>query len=83
MDIDNFNVPSNTKVATVRPICEKKSRNESENYKPVSLLNDFSKTYEKYILNSITPFLNNFLSTFISAYGKGCRSGHALKTIIR
>ena len=71
MDIDNHNVPDNTEVATVRPINKEKSRNELENYRPVSFLNAFWKIYERYILSSITPFVNNFLSTFISAYRKG------------
>ena len=34
MDIDNCNVPDNTKVATARPLYKKKSRNELENYRP-------------------------------------------------
>ena len=33
MDIENYNVPDNNKVATVRPICKKKPRNELENYR--------------------------------------------------
>ena len=33
MDIENYNVPDNTKVATVRPIYKKKSRNGLENYR--------------------------------------------------
>ena len=33
MDIDNYNVPDNTKVATARPLYKKKSRNELENYR--------------------------------------------------
>ena len=70
MDIENYNVPDNTKVATVRPIYKKKSRNELENYRPISLLNAFSKIYERYIRNSIIPFVNNFLPIFISAYKK-------------
>ena len=41
LDLENFIVPDNTKVATVRPIYKKKSRNEIENYRPVSLLNVF------------------------------------------
>ena len=41
MDIDNHNVPDNTEVATVRPINKEKSRNELENYRPVSFLNAF------------------------------------------
>ena len=60
MDIENYNVPDNTKVATVRPIYKKKSRNESKNYRPVSLLNAFSKIYESYIHNSITRFFTIF-----------------------
>ena len=54
MDIENYNVPENTKVATIRPIYKKKSRNELESYRPVSLLNAFSKIYERYMHDSIT-----------------------------
>ena len=82
MDIENYSVPDNTKVATVRPIYKKKSRNELENYRPVSLLNAFSKIYERYIHNSITPFVNNFLSIFISACRKSYSSNHVLIRLI-
>ena len=54
VDIENYNVPENTKVATIRPIYKKKSRNELESYRPVSLLNAFSKIYERYMHDSIT-----------------------------
>ena len=81
-DIQNYNVPDNTKVATVRPIYKKKSRNELENCRPVSLLNAFSKIYERYIHNSITPFVNNFLSIFISACRKSYSSNHVLIRLI-
>ena len=74
-NIENYNVLDNTKVATGKPIYKKKPRNKLENYKPVSLLNTFSKIYEGYIHNLITAFVNNFLSIFfiyifISAYTK-------------
>ena len=83
IDIENYNVPDNTQVATVRPIYKKKSRNELENYRPVSLLNAFSKIYERYILNSITLFVNNFLSIFvISAYIKSYSSNNVLIRLI-
>ena len=51
IDADNYNVPDNTKFATVRRIYKRKSRNELENYRPISLLNAFTKIYERYILN--------------------------------
>ena len=41
MDIDNHNVPDNTEVATAGPINKEKSRNELENYRPISFLNAF------------------------------------------
>ena len=74
MDTENYNVPDNTKVAAIRPIYKKKSRNELENYRPILLLNVFSKIYERYIYNSIKPFVNNLLSIFISAYRKSYSS---------
>ena len=40
MDIDNYNVPDNTKVATARPLYKKKSRNELENYRPQRKIQD-------------------------------------------
>ena len=50
MDNENYNVPDNTEVAAVRPISKKKSRKELEKYRLVSLLNAFSKIYERYII---------------------------------
>ena len=82
MGIENYNVPDKTKVATVRPIHKKKFRKELENYRPVSLLNAFTKIYERYIHNSITPFLNKFLSIFISAYRESYSSNHVLIRLI-
>ena len=80
MDIDNYNVPNDTNVATVRTIYKKRSINKLENYRSVFLLNTFSKIYERYLLNSITPFANNALSIFISAYRK--MSNNALIRLI-
>ena len=53
------------KIASVRPIY---FRHQVENYRPVSILNAFSKKCEKYIDNSLIPFVDNFLSASISAY---------------
>ena len=70
------------KIASVRPIFKKKLRHELENYRPVSILNTFSKIYERYIHNSLTPFVDNFLSVFISAYRKTYSSNHVLIRLI-
>ena len=66
----------------IGPLYNKKSRNNLENYRLVSFLNTFAKVYERCIHNSITPFVNNFLCMFISAYRKSYRSNHVLIRLI-
>ena len=47
--LQNFSFPDAAKkIASVRPIYKKKCRNTIENYRPVSILNNFSKIYEIY-----------------------------------
>ena len=59
-----------TKLASVRPMVKKGERTEIGNYRPVSILNCFSKIYERFLHNQIASFSNEFLSDFISAYRK-------------
>ena len=82
MDIDEDDFSDGGKIASVRPMYKKKSRNKIENYRPVSILNAFSKIYEKYIQNSLTPFVDKILSVFISAYRKTYSSNHVLIRLI-
>ena len=42
----------------------------------------FSKIYERYIHNSLIPFVDNFLSVFISAYRQTYSSNHVLTRLI-
>ena len=58
-------------IASVRPIFKKGERKEIGNNRPVSILNCFSKIYERFLHNQIASFSNESLSDFISAYRKG------------
>ena len=69
-DLSNDSFSNEAKVATVRPIYKKKSRDIIENHRPASILNCFSKIYEKFLLEKFKPFINTFLSNFIAALGK-------------
>ena len=53
-----------------------------KNYRPVSLLNIFSKTYERFISENLTPFVNSFLSEFISANRNIYSANHILIRLI-
>ena len=56
------------KVATVVPI-DKKADNKYNvsNFRPVNLLNCFSKIYENYINNRIVNSMSNYISPYVSA----------------
>ena len=59
-----------TKNVLVRPIYEKKNRQYKENYHRVSILNGFSKVYERFINDSMLLIIKISLSNFVSAYSK-------------
>ena len=66
----NNKFPENAKNANVPPIYKKSVRSSKLNYRPVSLLNIFSKVLERWTKDKIEPFVNKILSKFISAYRK-------------
>ena len=66
------------KMPSVRPIFKKGERTEIGNYRPVSILNCFSKIYESFLHNQIASSSSEFLSDFKSAYGIGYSTNHVL-----
>ena len=73
--------PDRAKDATVVPIDKKTDNKYVSNFRPVSLLNRFSKIYENYINNHIVNSMSNYISSYVSAYGKGYNSQHVLITL--
>jgi len=80
LSIDNYS--ENAKTATVRPLYKKDDRTKIKNYRPVSVLNVFSKVYERFIHNSLKTFVESFLSDFVCAYRKSYSSNHLLIRLI-
>ena len=69
--IDTNTFPNRAKQASVTPI--DKGGNDKHiytNYRPVSVLNTFSKIIELAIFDQLTKHANNFLSIFVSTYPK-------------
>ena len=71
----------NAKIANVKPIFKKDKRTKVNNYRPVTL-SIFSKIYEKFIYENLTPFVNSFPLKFISAYRKTYSTNHVLIRLI-
>ena len=80
LDIDNYS--DSGKIASVKPLYKKDERSKIKNYRPVSILNAFSKIYERYLHNCLTPFVNEVLSNFICAYRKSFGTNHGLIRLI-
>ena len=77
--INSCTFPENAKAATVVPI-DKKTDNKYviSNYRPVSLLNGFSKIYEIHLKNHLVSSMNQHISNLVSAYRKNYSSQHVL-----
>ena len=73
-NLSNNLFSDSVKLAFYRPIYKKDDRNEIKNYRPVSILNCFSKTYEKFLNEQILSFVNCFISGLMSAYRSGYES---------
>ena len=71
--------PDKAKVATVIPIDKKTDdKYDISNFRPVSLLNCFSKVYENIIKCRLVDSMYNNISPFISAYRKNYNTQHVM-----
>ena len=80
--LDHFTFPSVEKEASVTPAFKKEDRQIKTNYRPVSVLNVFSKIFERFLLNQTLPFIDNLMSSFLSAYRSRYSTQHVLLRLI-
>ena len=81
-DIEKSAFSEDAKIACVRPVFKKDERTKISNYRPVSILNVFSKIYEKYLHEDLTNHVNKIFSSFVSAYRKQYSTNHVLIRLI-
>ena len=68
-DLDNNSFSEDAKIATVRSIYKESDRDKIENYNLASILNCFSKVYERFLHEQqFKPFVETFLSGFVAVY---------------
>ena len=65
----------------VRPIFKEDEKINVKNYRPVILLNIFSKIYKRFVQENLTPFVNSFLAGFI--YQETYSTNHVLIRLIK
>ena len=70
--------PAQLKVANVTPIYKKGPRTTTGNYRPVSILPNISKIYEKCIYEQLFSYFETILSKYQCGFRKGYSDQHCL-----
>ena len=76
------NFPSHLKNATITPIFKKKERDNVENYRPVNILPNLSKIYERCMYIQIYEYLNKILSKWQCGFRQGYSAQHCLLVMV-
>ena len=74
--------PHAEKIACITPAFKKEDRLDQTNYRPISVLNVFSKVFERFILDQLTSYFKSILSEFRSAYRKQYSCQHVLLRMV-
>ena len=69
--ISSSKFPSSFKYANITPVFKKDSRNNKENYRPVSILPVISKIFEKIMNDQLTSYFEKILSKFQCGFRQG------------
>ena len=79
---ENSCLPSDLKFADVTPAYKKKSKNSKDNYRPVSILSNISKVYERCIYDQMEAYFETILSPNKCGFRKGFSAQHCLISLI-
>ena len=74
--------PGELKHADIKLIYKKESRNEKENYRPVSILRNLSKLFERCMHHQLKDYFEKILSKYQCGFRKGFSIQHCLLVMI-
>ena len=77
------NFPEKLKLARITPVLKKGSRFDKDNYRPISVLSNFSKLFEKAMYHRLYSYLEelNILYPIQFGFREKCSTTHALISI--
>ena len=79
---DNDDFPTFLKNANTIPSFKKGSKNLKDNYRPISILKNISKVYEKIMFKQIVEFMDPYFSKFQCGFRKGYSTQQCLIAFI-
>ena len=80
--INNSTFPEQLKLADVKPIFKKNSRNNKENYRPVSILPNISKIYERCLYKQVYDYFDVIFSRNLCGFQKSVGVVNCLLSMI-
>ena len=78
----NFLLHWNKLISNITPVSKTGSRNQKQNYRPVSILPIASKTFEKILSNYLYIYFEYIISKFQSGFRNGFNTKHCLLRMI-
>ena len=77
MIVEDFNkcihkdtFPKSFKISEVIPVCKKDAPYDKNNYRPISILSNLSKLYERYMHDEINAYFDDILSKLRCGFRK-------------
>ena len=70
------------KKSEIRPLFKKGGRTEKSNYRPISVLSNVSKIYERCLYDQIYSYFDKIFSRYQCGFRKGISTQHILLTMI-
>ena len=80
--IEKSNFPSILKNATITPVFKKGGRDSKDNYRPVSILPNISKIFERCIFHQLSNFMDQFLLKYEYDFRKGYSTQYCLSAML-
>ena len=74
--------PSLLKYANIIPVYKKGSRSLKDNYRPISILPNVSKVYERVMFKQMAKFMDKYFSKFQCGFRKGYNTQQCLVALI-
>ena len=80
--IDVCIFPTSLKLANITPVYKKGSKNLKENYRPVCIMSNISKIYERCLFKPISNYFENIFSIFQCGFRQGLSAQYRLVSMI-
>ena len=80
--LNSMNFPETMKYAEIAPVHKKNNEMDKANYRPVSILTTFSKTFETIIADQLVEHFHNLFNEMLCAYRKKYSPCHTLVKLV-